>query len=249
MDELEELKKVLNLTSTRVRNNVKIVSDKDLGYNYVHHIAKTRMRHLVPNISKRAAPSEDNTLPRIHVGPTLKSCILGYAAIVHDTSNLIPNKTVDNDSWLGGYYVYTIPFKYMLKPNTKLVYDSDYSNEHWLITYNKDTVVYKPLAVDKMIFTGLTLEPIATKKNVLTISLAIDVQSDTGIRLDDERYLTKGCYRFNYIEEYNFGDGENKYTDIFSDPVSISKAEFMELRNLRATMLSVGKPSSFLNKW
>lgn len=249
MSELDELKKILEMSSTKVRNNVKIVSDEDLGYNYVHHIAKTRMRHLVPNISKRAAPSEDNTLPRIHVGPTLKGCILGYAAIVHDTINFVPNKTVDDDSWLGGYYVYTIPFKYMLKPNTKLVYDSDYTNEHWLITYNKDTVVYRPYAVDKMIFTGLTLEPIATEKSVLIISLAIEVQSDYGIRLDNKRYLTKGCYRFNYIQEHNFGKASNKYTDIFTDPVSISKAEFMELKNLRATMLSVGKPSSFLNKW
>lgn len=249
MSELDELKKILEMSSTKVRNNVKIVSDEDLGYNYVHHIAKTRMRHLVPNISKRAAPSEDNTLPRIHVGPTLKGCILGYAAIVHDTINFVPNKTVDDDSWLGGYYVYTIPFKYMLKPNTKLVYDSDYTNEHWLITYNKDTVVYRPYAVDKMIFTGLTLEPIATEKSVLIISLAIEVQSDYGIRLDNKRYLTKGCYRFNYIQEHNFGKASNNYTDIFTDPVSISKAEFMELKNLRATMLSMGKPSSFLNKW
>lgn len=249
MSELDELKKILEMSSTKVRNNVKIVSDEDLGYNYVHHIAKTRMRHLVPNISKRAAPSEDNTLPRIHVSPTLKGCILGYAAIVHDTINFVPNKTVDDDSWLGGYYVYTIPFKYMLKPNTKLVYDSDYTNEHWLITYNKDTVVYRPYAVDKMIFTGLTLEPIATEKSVLIISLAIEVQSDYGIRLDNKRYLTKGCYRFNYIQEHNFGKASNNYTDIFTDPVSISKAEFMELKNLRATMLSMGKPSSFLNKW
>lgn len=249
MNERDEIERIITLSSSVVRKNTKILSAEDIGQPSMFHIAKTRMRNLVPNISRRGAPSEDNTLPRIHVSTSLQGCLIGYGAVIHDAADLDVKNTVDDITYLGGYYVYTIPYNYAIKPNKTLVYDAELSKEHWLVTYNKDTIAYKPSCVDKLIVNNCVFSSETNKKSSVVVSMAIEVTSLEGLRLLENRILTKGCYRFNYIKESYYEQDGYRHVYSVSEPTSISKAEFMEMKNIRAAMLSMNKPNKCFNGW
>ena len=75
----QELEQILNLANPRVKKNTEIVTPDSIGSNVLYHIALDKREKFFPNISKRAGVTEDNTMTRIHVAPTLAGCWFGYA--------------------------------------------------------------------------------------------------------------------------------------------------------------------------
>lgn len=190
----------------RVQNNLAIVDATTIGQPYLHHIAVRRWATLVPNISRRAAWSEDNTLPRIHTSTTLIGCIKGYATVFLDAySEDVAYKKITPDSYKNGYYIYSIPYTYALRPTAKLVYDVDYTNEHWLIAYDAATRAYTPTAIDRCFIKEVKRQVYATGEVLESLELYVEVTGGSRVHLDEvnkadagatniERWLEAGYY-------------------------------------------------------
>ena len=187
-----EFEEALELINKIVVKNTNIVTPESLGQSEFFHIATAKFKELVPNVSKRAAPSEDNTLPRIHVAPTLMGCLNGYAVVTNDIVNSNYGKKSD---YPGGYYLYFIPFEFALAPSEKLVYDAEVTDEHWLITYNKETRTYKPSAVGRIVNVAVTFLPSAIKKGAEElITLAVEIPENAKLHLEKDNWIYAGYH-------------------------------------------------------
>ena len=105
-----------------VKNNVTIVDGETFNKGLMYHIGTTDMSNkpYIPRIGERQGKTEDRTVPRVTVAPTLLGCIYGYAMVVISG--------MDNN--IAGYYIHSLPFEYCLKPTKKLVFDQELTNEH-----------------------------------------------------------------------------------------------------------------------
>jgi len=236
---VEQLQSILELASNKVQKETKIVTPKDLDQDYFLHIARSKFDYLIPNVSKRAAPSEDNTIPRVHVSPSLLGCLRGYASFIDDT-RYVPTGA-KSDTWLGGYYIYVLPFQAALKPSLKLVYDADYSDEHWLVAYNTETRFFKPSAVLKIVLSELKIVP-GMKERSFYITYLLENTSDITIKLSDDVELSPGYWEITLkTVERHSGSNRNakvKTEDDLCKYHKVTKKEFDSAKSVSAAMLS-----------
>lgn len=239
---LQELEETLSLLNNKVARNVSIVTAATLGQTELFHIAKEKFKELIPNVSKRAALTEDNTLPRVHVSPTLLGCINGYAGIVDDiTSSPFDSKF---HNYRGGYYVYYIPFDYALVPNKKLVYDAEVTGEHWLITYNKATKTFKPSSVGRIANVSISFIPtIEHKSTKQTIELAIEVPQNAKLHMEGTTWLFEGYWLVKLARER---EGE-----LFTllGQTKINKKDFEKIIVEQTNKLSLERHQEVLKAW
>lgn len=232
--DVAKMRNLLQMSNPKVVKNVKIVTPEDTGSRYLLHLARMKFDELVPNVSKKAAPSEDNTMLRIHTSNTLIGCIRGYAAVIDELSSYYSGMKPDRKMvFNGGYYLYVIPFKAALMPNKKLVYDADYSGETWLVTYDQNTVTHKPETVLEIIYSSLTTTP-KGKSLEYSIAFLIKNKSDIEVRLTDDLKIKKGCYSFTYAVETTPKDEKDEIRDLRK----IDQKTFDELKSLTADSLS-----------
>lgn len=202
----ELIANALNLYPPKIKANTTIVTPETLGQDYLLHVAKRKWDAMVPNVSRRGADSEDNTVPRLHMGTTLLNCIKGYASIQYQImDNYVKQQAINKEKsnkinsgmveYRGGYYLHVIPFEVALKPNKKLVYDVDYTDEHWLITYNTDTRFYRPKAICRLVTSSLLIEANMVNGHDYHITFLLDIPTDISVRLDDDKVLNKGYYK------------------------------------------------------
>lgn len=228
-----------NLLIPNVKKNTKIITPDNSGQSYMYHIAKTKMKTLVPNISRRANMAEDNTVARIHVCMDLQGCFMGYAAIKNDADSMPPISPSDKDEknvWYGGYYLYTIPYEYALKPNRKLVPDADTTDECWLISYNEETRTYTPISVTKIIYTHMHSHAESRGAYISHIYYMVQV-GEFGLHITKNRFLEKGYYRFRFTDEYALYPKPN-LVNLIDEIEPISEGEFNNARRTHTTMLS-----------
>lgn len=228
----------IQLLHNKVIKNTTTITSDELNYPFLLHIAKIKFKELTPNISRKAGVNEDNTVPRVHCSVNLLGCIIGYAELIFDTLDMDIYYKEDRTLFKGGYYVYTIPFTYALKPNSKLVYDSLESNEHWLVTYNQHTKTYKPNFVDKMFITNMNVIPDINNSKSWVCTIYLSVSNILPITKDI--VLNKGYYSL----EIKFINNKVKYEVLGYK--TIDKTEFEKERIVRTDMLSFKEPK-FLN--
>lgn len=229
--DVKKMNELLKMTNPKVVKNVTIVTPDDLGSRYLLHLARMKFDELIPNVSKKAAPSEDNTMIRIHTSPYLIGCIRGYALVNYELLT-IPSKN-RLSFFAGGYYLYAIPFKVALRPNKRLLYDADYTNEIWLTTYDQNTVTYKPEHRLELVYTEVIGIP--TNKYIKNrVKFLIKNNSDIEVRLTPELKIGKGCYSFVY-EKISYEKSDN---DSIVELTKIDSSLFEEAKKTSAEMLS-----------
>lgn len=237
--DVEELKERLGFYTKNIEDNTSIVTPDDLGYNFLYHISFRPFKELVPNISRRAALSEDNTVPRVHASDTIGNCILGHASIGYVGSNsktVTTKKGKKEDSYLGGFYIHQIPFRASLKPNKKLVYDAEVTNEHWLVTYNEMTRVFPALNVGKAIVKEVRYLPRANKYPEEIINLVVEYTGLDKLIVSKDIAVKKGYWEVVI---------SNTTTKIYSCE-AITKQEFLSTKQRSAAMLSIDEEPRFL---
>jgi hypothetical protein len=204
----------------KVRKNITKVTPESLGSNFLIRIDVKTPAYFSPQMPRRAAISEDNTVPRICVSSNLLGCIIGYSGLTHDF-----HKHDD----LNGIYINKIDFDYCVRPNDKLVYDASVSDEHWLLSYNKNTFKYKPITVGKMFIHEVTYSRNQNKKSKYpeeTMLLYIEItDSDVTVNFDSKFKLTKGYYKATVKN------------DVSSNIKKITKAEYDDKKSLSAVLL------------
>lgn len=243
--DIEELTEVLDVANPRVRRGTTIETPDTIGQDVLYHIALDRRPVLYPNISKRAGNLEDNTLPRVHMSMNLSGCWFGYAGGGELASQYIVDakkKTTANNQKLspykGGFYIHSVDFRAGLRPNLELVYDADFTDELWLVTYNKMSVAFRTDIVGLMFTKAVSYIP-RTGKGPIEIT-TICVRIDRGKQLHftaNNKYFKpvrgvpailkegfyqfdisdqNGIYNFKKISEREFKDGKLKSAGMLS---------------------------------
>lgn len=237
-----EIEKYLELCSNRVKDNVEIVTANELGQNYFLHVSPDKMdrKKYIPQISKRQADSEDRTIPRITVADTILGCLCGYASFFSDILFYDPGV----EDCKQGLYIHEIEFDKCLKPNSKLVYDAKQSNEHWLVTYDKDTVEYKGKTIGKVFASSITIV-VGQKDNTLA-SLYIEVIKEEGIKFSKNIFLTKGYW---IVKCPIRSDCMAWDKDKLVIAMPVSKDEYLGNKKLSAAMLSMNFDKPSFTKW
>jgi len=241
---LRDIKKYLDTLSPTVRKNVEIVSTADLGQDHFLHLSPDRMerKSYIPRIGERQAPSEDRTVPRVTVSPTIFGCYVGYSALHY---NLVGYKNPNvGDLPAAGLYIYELGFEFALKPNKSLVYDSEVTGEHWLVGYNEDTAEYKGVRVGKLFADEAVFVPVAGKRPRVYLSLYVEVTRPGGLQFSPDIHLEPGLYHLKGVP-----GSEN--TDLFTArPVvtSVSRTEFMERKKIAIATLS-DQPMVSIPRW
>lgn len=244
IEPIDEMREQLTRCSDSVIKNTKIITPNDIKQDYFLHVAIKKNKEFIPYHSRIASANEDNTIPRVHVAPTLAGCIIATNQTHHLLQNIAPlaklkdhKKNQDDTPYLGGFYIHKIPFDVALKPSKKLVYDADQTGEHWLITYNQQTRKYPTTVIGKVIFSNLSITPTVGTLPLMVARLLVEVTDDTGIYLDKKNYLTKGYWSFELTDNV-----------LISEVNNITKEVFDGFKELSASLLSYQEPLPCM-KW
>ena len=238
-----DIKKFLEICSQKVQDNIEIITPKDLGSDFLLHISdNNKLKDCTPQIGNRQADSEDRTVPRVCVASSLIGCMIGHAASENYFLNVEHTK-----EYRGGYYIYAFDFEYALKPNSKLVYDSKKTNEHWLVTYNKDTITYTPKCIGKFFIQSITYIAKSGSIPIPTDSiLFIEVESKKPIKFNNNIELSKGYWK---IEGPLFTTLRSLETTKPFTITEITKSEYNSVKISSADMLSEKLTLPFYTKW
>jgi hypothetical protein len=243
----EDFYKWFSTQSKETQSNSRIVSADELGQDYMLHIDKQTPVTFVPMLPRSAAKSENNTTARITVAPSLIGCLIGYARAESDLMDGTRKSSIENTGFRGGYDICELPFKYCLFPNDKLVFDAARSQEHWLVSYNKETLEYAPTKIGKMFVSKITYVAITDNLPKPTFEIYIEIHKEPGIKFSPNIYLNKGFHKaivsFERLEHSGSIDEEKNFA-----LTSIDSIEYNKHKQLSAAMLSESnKVPKYLN--
>ena len=128
-----QLSEWLSQQTPRVRGNCKIVT-VDCAY---HISANQKIKRFMPMIGNRMADTEDRTIARVCCAATVIDAIRGHSEVAWELLDAWFNGQIDE------FAIYQMPFTEYIKPNSKLVYDADVSNELWVVPNDATTVSFK----------------------------------------------------------------------------------------------------------
>lgn len=128
-----QLSEWLSYQASKIRNNSKVVT-VDKAY---HISSNQKIKRFMPMIGNRMAETEDRTIARVCCAATVLDAIRGHSAVAWEQL----------DAWFDGQFdefaIYEMPFTEYIKPNAKLVYDAEISNELWIVPNDATTVSFK----------------------------------------------------------------------------------------------------------
>lgn len=225
MDELADLQEYILKFNTTVCRNVKLVSHVELGQEYLYHISNNgSIKKFIPQISRRTAKVEDRSVPRVSTAKTIVGCILGYQGDIAEFENG-PDKV-----WKGGWYIYGFSKPYSLRPNAKLLYDVETSDEHWLVPYNQSKWEYPATVVGKYFYVSNKLSWIKGK-SIDTTHVVVEVLPGRVVVFGPKTELTEGYWSLEFLRSKEVGAEVLRCS-------SISKADYVSLKGLHADLLS-----------
>lgn len=225
-----ELKTFVMNTFPHIAEDSEFITCDD--YNRSYHISKDRnIKEFIPMVTDRTLKKEDRSIPRICVSNHLWGCMVGYASMLVD---FIEEK---NDTWYrGGYYIYDIPSDAQLKPNRKLVPDAEYTDERWVLGYDKNhTSITADIIGKFFIQSVVTVNDGENKLHDYTIMLELK----SAMQLTPNVVLDIGYWRLQT-------HGKWWKMDKKVDATLISKTDFQNAKRSAAALLSldVSFPSS-----
>ena len=233
----EDFYQWFSVQSKKVQANSKIVSAQEIKQDYMLHIDKQTPKKFIPMMPRRAGLSEDNTTPRITVAPNLVGCLIGYAVAEDDFIKGSDKEDYEFTKFKGGYEICELKFTHCLYPNSKLVYDSARSQEHWLVSYNKATLEYKPTKIGKIFASKVIYEAVSGGMPMVTFEIYIEIYKEEGIKFSPNIYLDKGFHRATVKFENKEHPGSVREEGSFKVE-AISATEYKQHKQLSAAMLS-----------
>ncbi len=201
-----EIDEFFKLRPPTVKKNCEVVTPGQLGQKLLLHISVDHYRpKFVPSVTRRSMADEDRQVPRISTAPTLVGCIVGYSSLLYDYGNPINEKFKENNrsyKWEGTWAIYGLPFDLALRPNEKLLPDAPRTDEHWLVTYSKDTISYKPTMVGEFFIESIRQFRLGGHL-VEHVELMVRVDDEDGLFFDQQHHLSKGCWRLQFIYDHS----------------------------------------------
>lgn len=237
MSEFEKDKKdmrdFLRLTFPDKKGEVEIVERTD-DYPVMYHISTdSKIPEFTPRVAARSGGKvEDTTLPRICVAPTLMDCYTGYGNALWD----FEWGTKREDNFLGGYYVYALPYRLALKPSTQLLSDVSKTNEHWLVGYSTKRFRYKPEIVAKT-WVAEHKKTQANENKIHDFQIYVEVYEGHSLRLTEDVVLTQGYWELTLQKQKHdvFWKVGSKYLSV----KGLSKEAYFARKNVVVSLLSL----------
>jgi hypothetical protein len=230
--DLDDIIETLSTYSESVRKNLTIVSRDEARAPYLLHVTPEKKPKYIPRIGTKQNPTEDRTVTRITAADTLLGCIIGYAVLWNDVTEYT-GKDLKKGSFLNGLYIQKISFEYMLRPTKKLVFDRDASNEHWLVSYNKDTTEYPSEQIGKFLVEKIELLP--SKDTATTDVYHILVETSEPIWLSSDIILSNGHHRVKFSLTRKTHWAAKKGIEV----ERIEQSDFKAAKDRIAAMLSI----------
>lgn len=197
----KDIEKFVDLLPEKVKDNIDIVSSDELWQDFFLHINPDKtVKVYVPMISRKQANSEDRTTSRITCAPTLFGCLIGYCVAHFDMMDFKPAKKYKAGDYRQGWIINKIPAEFSLKPTNRLVYDSSRSDEHWLVTYDKETIEYPASKIGKMFIKELRWS--SRTNSVPQLDMLFYIELTEPIKLSESHSLEKGYWSV-LIEDYD----------------------------------------------
>lgn len=236
MSDVEELQAILDIKAPKVARNSEIVTPEQLPFSMLLHISKdTDVKKWIPVIGFRQADSEDRTTARITVAPTIVGCMIGYGSIMFDFHERKADGSKNESGYKGGYQIYGFPFKAAVKPSKRLVFDQENSDEHWLITYNKETIEYHPEKLGQMFYKSVRGDSRNDFLPYFTGDLYIEVAHPGGLPFSKSHFLKPGHYSITGPMDRHI---EHWYDDEDFIIHEISRGEYVRAKMGSANLLS-----------
>ena len=226
----------LNLQPPTIRKALTVV-DREQAGPLLHMSIDGGIKKFTPYVTRRAADSENISVPRVSVATSILGCFIGYCMAFED----IFWPDLRNKAFKNGWYVYDIPYTEALKPNLKQLYDQEMSDEHWLVTYNEQTRTYPAVIKAKMFFSEITIHPVVGKHPRRSVKLLIEVLGDSMV-FADKLPLAKGYWEVTgpdpmFVEDW-------RQAKEFKTR-KLSAGEWGVAKKLTADMLSAPPPPAF----
>lgn len=238
MSDRDDMERFLDAKPPVVQRGVEIITPTDLPIPLLFHISRnTDIKEFIPVIGSRQAPSEDRTVPRVCVAPTLLGCLIGYAASTHDFYH--GERHADHNPWKGGYKIYGFGFNHALRAKKRVVYDAAMSDECWLVAYNGDTVKYKPVDIGRVFLSEIRATATNDGSPREDVVMYAEILRDPGIPFSKTVTLTKGWWRITgpSADQIPNWKSERAFT-----VTAISQEEYIQKKELTAGLLAIDAP-------
>lgn len=198
--EYKQIESFLEKQKPKVRANAKIIeAEEDYPYMLCGSI-NDNIKVFTPRLAERYAKGqEDRTVDRVHVSETLVGCIMG----MDELTGYLQYNTGEEEAevFKGGWYIYALPYKYVLQPNVNLVHDANRSSEVWLVPYSKETKEYKGEIIAKVFLETMSYANLGLDENKNTLRKCITTYIvevlNKSIKIDQSsnKQYPKGCYK------------------------------------------------------
>lgn len=215
---LKDIEYFVSKQKKKVRDNVEII-EANKQYPYMlHGSINGNIKAFKPRLAERYAKGyEDRTVDRVHVSDHLMGCIeamnellmyLLYGAYYEGMSK--KEERYMAETYKGGWYIYAIRYDYCLKPNEKLVFDQNITNEHWLVNYNSYTKKYIGEKIAKLILISYYVQNVGANSGNGQSIYILEI-TDKSLKLEkDGEYLLPGYYEIIYNNKLNKKNNSNE---------------------------------------
>lgn len=248
----QDIQNYLNLQAQEVFDNVEIVDPSKFGTTYALHIDKRAPDIFIPRMPKSAAPMENDSCPRVTVACTVIGCYIGYfrgeTDLIRGSNN--PENLDTHKKYLGGYEISRVDFKHALKPNSKLVFDAETSEELWLVPYNEEAASYEPIPVGKIFTKEVRYTQVTNNRPRMELIMYLENNKEPELLIMPGMKVGIGHYRLHVNWESILV--RSVKTDDSIKVVQITEDEYEENKRLSAAMLSFTEGSSSkpsFSKW
>lgn len=237
----------LALQSTQVQNNIKVVKQQESKYKVMLRTDKVVPDAFYPVMPTSAGEGEDNTCPRICVSPTLLGCLAGYGRVASDLTEHVAHTEQVTKDFNGGYYISAFAYTHALDVNQNLVPEATITDEHWLVSYDSDTRIIKPVQVGKCFVKGVYFSNRGAVAPNVVYELIVSVNPNTSIWLNNDVEITEGNW-FVTVATVSCPGGRLNGAELGS-ATKLSDKEYTDLKNTSAVLLDVGTGSFPLLNW
>ena len=239
----------LQLIPENKRKDLVAVTPRALGIDQLYHMSRdTNIRQFSPSVTKRSAPGEDRSIPRISTAMDWAGCVLGYQSDVNDwvrretTSDAAGNPV----PFKGGWIVYGLPFEYALRPGPSLVPDAKRSGEMWLVTYAQYNIDYRPRRLAKVFYDSYSQKATGARQLDTEIVVVIEVLPECSLRVTPSLTLPTGYYRLRIHNLHR--SASHAQVDI-REMRELSTIEYRAMKNISAGLLSLDTVTPAYASW
>jgi len=174
-----------------------VITPQKLGRNFLLHISKNKaIKTMVPYITTRTAPGEDRSIPRICVSPSIAACIVGYDTTIADWRDALEGTDRKGNPipWVGGWYLYALPFDYALEPSPKLLPAVTATDERWLVSYSPTTHSYRPILIGKLFYSTVQYRGESFRQHT-SIEIYLELHGGVNVPFCNTLKLSPGYWR------------------------------------------------------